>query len=1547
MKRHLILIAFLFCTIFVYSQGMGTVPVNGISTNLLLLTPNGLPKGALIIDKSNGNLYSALSSIPPTASISTGDFKLIGATPDLTDISDSLNWIADTLTVHRIDINWIINNYKAPTGLEKITEGLKSGWRLIGANASNYGSIGSDAKDLSYSSSISSIYGATGDESFATGQTTTASGVWSFASGLNTVASGNHSFAGGFNVTASGTTSFAFGNSSGAGKGSTGNYSVSFGYANLASGLASGVIGINNTVSGYYSFVLGSSNNLSGAYSSILGGTGITGTLDNMSYVPRLNLAYHTTLPTGSYARSLSADANDSLWYYINSNWVNLLRPSLSGLTQFGVVIAKSSTSVKATNKLRFGNDLLTFYGSGARGVKDSTSGFVIAGLDASNNFIYGGNPATQTTGIKMSGGVNYFYGQQQFQTINHETTDVDKFLVSNGGYIKYRTGSELVSDLGISGLWHDDGSGNLSYPATFLVDALPFPETYTVGIQFPYLGDLNRKPIANNKVVDLVALKVHDDLYRVLETDNNTVRASWFSGNSDDINTYLSNFASVKTVIVDTIIIPPVTNWTIPSGIKLIFTQNGLIDGTNDVIGNTTIIESPRKQIFGDNVGISGTWISSNDIYSPEWTGAKNDSTYNSTNGVRKCLHSFNNVDLDGYYQIQDSIRIYRYDEITATYNTKIWWKQTGNTNNLLHIMQTPCKIDLGGASLYTDILGAEGAYIGMEDGVTGEDREGGNLDPYITGTRFGRYGFYIGNFQLKGFNWLSPTITANATTDIITVSATSKYVNGDLGRTFVEDLEPVRLDVSSTDGVPTGLDKQKVYYTIKLSDNTLQLANTLADAIANIPVLFTDNGNGLELNIFTNEAPNGIVLKQVDNTDLYFATIENIYMQKMDTMLLVSSGSDAAPMNGWHFHNITFDTPINTGLVVGEPLEPYRFISTNLSTLAFNYTTRNFTISETNAPTDWTYYWSGSSTAVSETETVNIPNVTGTYYITITDNAGTLSASTVPWTRTSYGLQYPVRVATLYYNSADPANYILTDKRITEGNNHENVFTNMIFQQARSYTTVYINEGGNYIDGTFFDSYGDSCIVYHSGDNISKIQGVATTNVRDFSTNNTHHFNDYVNGTVYTRNTTTGLLTKVGAIADNSGNMQIATASQYLEFYNNYGTAVTFMRMSSTGLYPRNNFTSATGNAQLGSSVLRFGSLYSKTFNDNGTNIEMNAPTGITGSISGTTLTVTAVSTSSGILRVGQVITGTGVTAGTTITALGTGTGLTGTYTVSPSQTVGVITDIASTTGGSIGTSTDKAGAVYSKNITDDGSKITLNKVYTINSIIDSTEFKRLDGVTSDIQTQLNAKQPTITTNSVNIDKIYTTSGIPSSSTFLRGDGTWSAPTVSDGDKGDIVIGSSGTTYVIDSTSTNKQSQQWSILQASDNTYDGDVVTIKAGENLVYGEVVYMYTDGKVYKADAGGTGSLTNSYPSFGIVVANSISTNAQGLIMTRGYIRDNTTFNFSSSGKVVYLSSTAGDITETAPSGTNDAVQIIGLSMDGDNLYFNPQLSYIIR
>ncbi len=85
----------------------------------------------------------------------------------------------------------------------------------------------------------------------------------------------------------------------------------------------------------------------------------------------------------------------------------------------------------------------------------------------------------------------------------------------------------------------------------------------------------------------------------------------------------------------------------------------------------------------------------------------------------------------------------------------------------------------------------------------------------------------------------------------------------------------------------------------------------------------------------------------------------------------------------------------------------------------------------------------------------------------------------------------------------------------------------------------------------------------------------------------------------------------------------------------------------------------SSVQGDAQFGLSVLR--------------GATTNGATGaLGGSISGATFTDTT--HGSGTFAVGQVLSGTGVTVGTTITALGTGTGANngGTYTVSPSQTV-----------------------------------------------------------------------------------------------------------------------------------------------------------------------------------------------------------------------------------------------------------------------------------
>jgi hypothetical protein len=121
------------------------------------------------------------------------------------------------------------------------------------------------------------------------------------------------------------------------------------------------------------------------------------------------------------------------------------------------------------------------------------------------------------------------------------------------------------------------------------------------------------------------------------------------------------------------------------------------------------------------------------------------------------------------------------------------------------------------------------------------------------------------------------------------------------------------------------------------------------------------------------------------------------------------------------------------------------------------------------------------------------------------------------------------------------------------------------------------------------------------------------------------------------------------------------------------------------------------------------------------------------------------------------------------------------------------------------------------------------------------------------------------------------------------------------------------------------------------SNQTYTGVVVTFTYGESLVPGDPVYIKSDGKVWKADANGSGT----YPAVGLAMATASSGSHDVLLL--GIYRDDSLFAWTVGG-IIYLS-TSGALTQTQPSATDDVIQIIGIATHADRMYVNPQLHYI--
>jgi len=127
------------------------------------------------------------------------------------------------------------------------------------------------------------------------------------------------------------------------------------------------------------------------------------------------------------------------------------------------------------------------------------------------------------------------------------------------------------------------------------------------------------------------------------------------------------------------------------------------------------------------------------------------------------------------------------------------------------------------------------------------------------------------------------------------------------------------------------------------------------------------------------------------------------------------------------------------------------------------------------------------------------------------------------------------------------------------------------------------------------------------------------------------------------------------------------------------------------------------------------------------------------------------------------------------------------------------------------------------------------------------------------------------------------------------------------------------------------------------TDHTYTGITCFGTAGENLVFGDLVYKKAaDGEWYKADANAEDS---TRPMLALV-CETINGAASGILMLIGFMRDDSAFALTD-GEPAWVSHTAvGGVTSTAPL-TGDFARKVGFGCDaGENIiWFCPDHTVI--
>lgn len=162
---------------------------------------------------------------------------------------------------------------------------------------------------------------------------------------------------------------------------------------------------------------------------------------------------------------------------------------------------------------------------------------------------------------------------------------------------------------------------------------------------------------------------------------------------------------------------------------------------------------------------------------------------------------------------------------------------------------------------------------------------------------------------------------------------------------------------------------------------------------------------------------------------------------------------------------------------------------------------------------------------------------------------------------------------------------------------------------------------------------------------------------------------------------------------------------------------------------------------------------------------------------------------------------------------------------------------------------------------------------------------------------------------------------------------------PTASAATLGGVKVGSGLTIAagVLSATASTPANTSPDPTPGSNLSLSGPQATMTAGETLAFGNLCYLKSDGKWWKADA----DQDTTMPGMAIACA-TMATDATGVFALPGsYLRDDSwNWTLGAVDGLIYAGTDLGGLTQTAPSGSGDQVQIVGYAYTADIMFFNP-------